>query len=257
MIDSQSTERGDVSLSVRSEILSYAFRQKPVIPQLEVAKPHSLIQRDKATYDKLVQEATEQSRQTYSNNPALQAELDAMDSTISALRADKQLLVSKRSELDTEELVNHVEWSTKKDRKEHAVSDKFNLSTHPYKIRNVIKGGSREHWKREERTEFTLSGKVEGERFHKLKAYIILQIFKRDKFEKEIIGYTKKIEEKESGLEDKTVARAKLMKAHESIFKEKSEKLIEEARQKFKAYLEDCMTPDEAIERLDEINNDH
>ncbi len=256
MIDCLPAKGDNVSVSIRNKILDYVFNQEPTIPQFKVAKPHSLVQHDKTMYDKLVQETTEQSWQSYSNNPTLQEQLNAMEDVIADLKADKKQWEMKRDDLDTEELVNQVHWNTKKDWELHAVSDGYDLSTHPYKIRNVIKDGSGERWKREKRTDFTLSGKVEGRRLHGFRASIILQVYKKDKYENEIIDCNKNIQEKESRLEEKMMERMRLIEVHESIFKEKSDKQIEEARQKYKKYLDVLLTPDEAIERLEEIKKD-
>ena len=255
MIDSLPAKGDNTSLSVRNEILDYVFKQEPyTIPQFKVAKTKSMKQRDKTKYDKRMLEATEQSRQTYSNNPDLQKELDMMDDAIADLKADKKQWEMKRDNLDTEELVEGRSWETKKRWKPFKTpSDRYDLRVCPYKIRNIIRDGSEEvHWRREERTDCTLSGKVEGEANHGYRASIILQVYKRDKYEKEIIDCKKEIEKMESRLTEKMKERASLKEAHELMFKDKSDKQIKEAHEMYKKYLDDYMTLDEAMKRLEE-----
>ena len=254
LIDSKPLEGDDISPVVRNNILRHVFNQEPTIPQFKVTKPPSLVQHDRTVFDKLVQDATEQSHQTYKNNPELQNELNVINDDIAELKANKKHWEAKRDDLDTEELVDHVHWNTKKKRKlMEKRSDRYHLSTCPYKIRNVIKGGGGEHWREEQKTECTLSGKVESSKNHGFRAHITLQIHKRDKFEKEIIDCKEKIKEIESQLTAKLVKQTERKQAHEMIFKEKSERLIEDARQKNKHYLNPDMTPEEAIKRLNEM----
>lgn len=251
MIDCVPAQEDNVSLSVRNEILDYVFNQEPTIPQFKVAKLPSQLKDDKTMYDKLLQEATEQSRQMYSNNPTLQKELEVMENAIADLKADRKQWKMKKDDLDTEELVDGASWDTKEDWElfEPIVSDTYYVETCPYKIQKVIKKGSDERWKGEQKTPCSLSGKVEARReFHGFRASITLQVYKRDYFEKEITNYKKKIEEIESHLKEKEMEHMKLIETR----KEKSDQLIEEARQKNKKYLDEYMTVDEAIEQLAE-----
>ena len=254
MIDSLPPQEDNVSLSVRNEILYYAFNQEP-IPQFAVAKlpscshvlscPRVLPSVALIKYDKRLQEAMERSRQMYSNNPTLQEELEVMENVIIDLKADRKHWEMKKDEIDTEELVDYESWHTVQDWDflEPKVSDKYDLKTCPYTTQNVIKKGAGERWKYEQRTPCTLSGKVEAKiKFHGFRASVILQVYKRDKYEKEITDYRNKIEETESRLNEIEMKRMKLIKTR----KEKSEQIIEEACQQNKIFLEEYMTVDEA-----------
>ena len=252
MIDCLPAQEDNVSLSVRSKILDYVFNQEPTIPQFVVAKLPSQMQDDQKKYDKLLQEATERSRQMYSDNPTLQEELEVMENVITDLKADRKHWEMKKDEYDTEEFVDYDKgWHTVQDWDpfEPKVSDRYDLKTCPYMIQNVIKKGEDERWKGERNTSCTLSGKVEARKtFHGFRASVILQVYKRDKYEKEITDYRNKIEETKSRLNEIEMKRMNLIKTR----KEKSEQVIEEARQKNKKYLEEYMTVDEAIEQLTE-----
>jgi hypothetical protein len=256
MIDYVPAQEDNVSVSVRNEILDYVFNQEPIIPQFKVAKLPSQMQEDKEEYDRLLQEATEQSRQMYSNNPTLQKELEVMDNATTDLKADRKQWKGKLDDLDTEELVDFDTWDTVQDWEvlEPIVSDSYHMNICPHMIRNVIKKGDDERWKHEQRGPCILSGEVEAKRtFHGFRATVILQVYKREKYEKEIANYRKEIEKIDSDLNKKEMEHTKIIETR----KNKSDQLIEEVRQKNRKYLDEYMTVDEAIEQLREGNSNH
>jgi cell division protein FtsB len=250
MIDCLPAQGENISLNVRDEILDYVFNQEPIIPQFKVAKLPSQMQEDKEMYDRL---STERSRQMYSNNPTLQKELEVMENAILNLKADRKQLKEKMDDLNTEELVDHVTWRTRKRwTLSSRPSDRYNLETSPHMIRDIVKNGSNERWRHEQRGPCTLSGRVEARRSHHgFNASIILRVYKKDKCGKEITNLKKQIAEIDGHLNIKEMERIKLIEAHEK----KSNQLIEEARQENQKYLDEYMTVDEAIEQLSEGNS--
>ena len=255
LIDSRPEQGDNISKKIRDSILCCVYDQEPTVPQFKVAKLSSQMQQDRLKHDKLMQEATRQSHQTYSNNPSLQEELDAIDDAIANLKVDKMHFKTRKDELDTEELIDQDSRSFHRRANFNKKRSDWYKLTSPYKIRRVIKNGQHVDWTHEQKDDHKISGKVASHRGASLNANITIQVYKKDKYENDIIDYKRRSEDTESRLQQKSEERARLREAHESLFSKKRDQQIEEARQRYGRYLSEYMTLEEAIERLSAEGN--
>ena len=255
-------EERSFSLGVRNAILQYIHQLEPTfVNDISVAKTAYLKEKDEKTiehlegevngYNERLQEANQESKEALKETQKKEREVTKATEKLERLK-------SNLKDKDKPDTVVAETWQIEEPWKLMCWLSRDFKVTSPWKVANVKKWtNSKCSFTNYEEDEYSASGRVEGHFMRGLYASVELQTQKREKYAKDIKDLKEEIAEAKNELERVEKIRDEM----QDKYKEHSDKIeilqkyIEQKREQITSLSSDVMTLEEALQRLDELNN--